>query len=90
MDNQNNQNNQKPNNNKNQQGISFVILVTLITTIMVLALYQFRGATNSEEISYNKFLSMVDKGEIKKVEIKSDKLVITAKKKGKEDRKSVV
>ncbi|MCI8319535.1 MAG: ATP-dependent zinc metalloprotease FtsH [Dorea sp.] len=84
MDNQNNQNNQKPNNNKNQQGISFVILVTLITTIMVLALYQFRGATNSEEISYNKFLSMVDKGEIKKVEIKSDKLVITAKKKGKE------
>ena len=83
MDNQNNQNNQRPNNNKNQQGISFVILVTLITTIMVLALYQFRGATNSEEISYDKFLAMVDKGEIEKVEIKSDKLVITAKKKDK-------
>ena len=84
MDNQNNQNNQRPNNNKNQQGISFVILVTLITTIMVLALYQFRGATNSEEISYDKFLAMVDKGEIEKVEIKSDKLVITAKKEGDE------
>ncbi len=84
MDNQNNQNNQRPNNNKNQQGISFVILVTLITTIMVLALYQFRGTTNSEEISYDKFLAMVDKGEIEKVEIKSDKLVITAKKKGDE------
>ena len=83
MDNQNNQNNQRPNNNKNQQGISFVILVTLITTIMVLALYKFRGATNSEEISYDKFLAMVDKGEIEKVEIKSDKLVITAKKKDK-------
>ena len=49
---------------------------------MVLALYQFRGTTNSEEISYDKFLAMVDKGEIEKVEIKSDKLVITAKKKG--------
>ncbi len=84
MDNQNNQNNQRPNNNKNQQGISFVILVTLLTTIMVLALYQFRGATNSEEISYDKFLAMVDKGEVEKVEIKSDKLVITAKKQGKE------
>ncbi len=83
MDNQNNQNNQRPNNNKNQQGISFIILVTLITTIMVLALYQFRGATNSEEITYDKFLAMVDKGEIEKVEIKSDKLVITAKKKDK-------
>lgn len=84
MDNQNNQNNQRPNNNKNQQGISFVILVTLLTTIMVLALYQFRGATNSEEISYDKFLAMVDKGEVEKVEIKSDKLVITAKKQCKE------
>ncbi len=82
MDNQNNpnnQNNQKPNNNKNQQGISFVILVTLITTIMVLALYQLRDATNSEEITYDAFLAMVDK-----VEIQSDKIVVTAKKKGKE------
>lgn len=87
MDNQNNsnnQNNQKPNNNKNQQGISFVILVTLITTIMVLALYQLRDATNSEEITYDAFLAMVDKGEVEKVEIQSDKIVITAKKKGKE------
>ena len=87
MDNQNNpnnQNNQKPNNNKNQQGISFVILVTLITTIMVLALYQLRDATNSEEITYDAFLAMVDKGEVEKVEIQSDKIVVTAKKKGKE------
>ena len=87
MDNQNNpnnQNNQKPNNNKNQQGISSVILVTLITTIMVLALYQLRDGTNSEEITYDAFLAMVDKGEVEKVEIQSDKIVVTAKKKGKE------
>ncbi len=81
MDNQNNQNNQKPNNNKTPQGIPFVILVTLITTIMVLALYQFKGVTDSEEITYDKFLAMVDKGEVEKVEIQSDKIVITAKKK---------
>lgn len=84
QNNQNNQNNQKPNKNRNQQGISFVILVTLITTIMVLALYQLRDATTSEEITYDAFLAMVDKGEVEKVEIQSDKIVITAKKTGKE------
>ncbi|MGN1165674.1 MAG: ATP-dependent zinc metalloprotease FtsH [Lachnospiraceae bacterium] len=81
MDNQNNQNNKNQNNNKNQQGIPFVILVTLITTILVLALYQFKGVTNSEEITYDQFLSMVDNGEVEEVEIQSDKLVIKAKKK---------
>lgn len=80
MDNQNNQNNKNQNNNKNQQGIPFVILVTLITTIIVLALYQFKGVTNSEEITYDEFLAMVDNGEIDEVEIQSDKLVIKAKK----------
>ncbi len=59
-------------------------MVTLITTIMVLALYQLRDATNSEEITYDAFLAMVDKGEVEKVEIQSDKIVVTAKKKGKE------
>lgn len=87
MDNQNNpnnQNNKNPNNRRNQQGIPFVILVTLITTIMVLALYQLRDVTNSEEITYDAFLDMVDKGEVEKVEIQSDKIVITAKKQGNE------
>lgn len=80
MDNQNNQNknNKKPNNN--QQGITLVILVTLITTILVLALYQFRGVSGSEEITYDKFLAMVDDGKVEEVEIQSDKLVIKAKK----------
>ena len=82
MDNQNNQNknNQKPNKNKNQQGLPFVLLVTLITTILVLALYQFKGVTNSEEITYDEFLSMVDEGKVEEVEIQSDQLVIKAKK----------
>ena len=79
MDNQNKKN-QDPKKN-NRQGFSFVILVTLITTILVLALYQFQGQGSETEISYDKFLKYVDAGKVDKVEIDSDKLIITMKKK---------
>lgn len=78
MDNQNKKN-QDPKKN-NRQGFSFVILVTLITTILVLALYQFQGQESETEISYDKFLKYVDAGKVDKVEIDSDKLIITMKK----------
>ena len=83
MDNQNNKN---KNNKNNKQGLSFIILVTLITTMLVLALYQFQGATGDKEITYDKFLEMVDKGKVEKVVIQNDKIVITEKKK-KDDKK---
>ena len=80
MDNQNkNRNNQKPDKN-NKQGFPFIIFITLITAILVFALYQFPGAESDQEISYNKFLKMVDDKKVDKVEIQSDKIVITAKK----------
>ncbi|WP_346707883.1 ATP-dependent zinc metalloprotease FtsH [Massilistercora timonensis] len=81
MDNQNNQNrnNQDPNRN-NRQGISFVVLVTLITTILVLALFQFQGTGTEEEITYDKFLKMVDDGKVAEVQIQNDRLLIKAKK----------
>ena len=81
MDNQNNQNrnNQDPNKN-NRQGISFVVLVTLITTILVLALFQFQGTGTEEEITYDKFLQMVDDGKVAEVQIQNDRLLIKAKK----------
>lgn len=81
MDNQNNQNrnNQDPNRN-NRQGISFVVLVTLITTILVLALFQFQGTGTEEEITYDKFLQMVDDGKVAEVQIQNDRLLIRAKK----------
>ncbi len=78
MDNQNNPNNKDNRNNK--QNLSFILIVTLITTILVLALYQFQGKTSDQEISYNEFLKMVDDGKVDKVEIRSDRLVITEKK----------
>lgn len=86
MDNQNNQNrnnNQDPNRN-NRQGVSFVLVVTLITTILVLILFQFQGMDSAKEISYNKFINMVENGEVEKVDIGSNQINITAKQ-GKDD-----
>lgn len=74
----NNQNNK--NNKNNKQGISFILLVTVITSILVIALFQFQGMTSAKEITYNKFLKMVDDGEVRKVQIQSDKIMIVTKK----------
>ena len=79
MDNQK-KNNQNPNNKNNKQGFSFIILVTLITSILVRALYQFQGEGAESEITYDKFLEYVDKGQVARVEIQNDQLVITMKK----------
>lgn len=77
----NNQNNQNNNNDKNpknnKQGISIIIITTLITAFLVLGLYQFMQNGTSKEIPYSEFLKMVDSGEVKKVEIDSDRLIIT-------------
>ena len=75
MDNQNNKNNKN-----NKQGISFILLVTVITSILVIALFQFQGMTSAKEITYNKFLKMVDDGEVRKVQIQSDKIMVVTKK----------
>ena len=76
MDSQNN----NPNNRNNRQGLSFILIVTLITAMLVMMLYQFQGNGNEQEISYDEFLKMVDDGEVDKVLIQSNQIVITAKK----------
>mgnify|MGYP000218116039 CR=1 FL=1 len=75
MDNQN----KNQNNKNNRQGLSFILIVTLVTTLLVMALYQFQGAGSDQEISYNEFLKMVDDGDVEKVVIQSNQIVITAK-----------
>ena len=69
-----NQNGNKDNNKNNKQGFSFVILITMLTALLVFAMYQFQGVESDQEITYNKFLK------VEKVEIKSDRILITAKK----------
>ena len=75
-----NQNGNKDNNKNNKQGFSFVILITMLTALLVFAMYQFQGVDSDKEITYNKFLKMIDEKKVEKVEIKSDRILITAKK----------
>ena len=75
-----NQNGNKDNNKNNKQGFSFVILITMLTALLVFAMYQFQGVESDQEITYNKFLKMIDEKKVEKVEIKSDRILITAKK----------
>ena len=75
-----NQNGNKDNNKNNKQGFSFVILITMLTALLVFAMYQFQGGESDQEITYNKCLKMSDEKKVEKVEIKSDRILITAKK----------
>ena len=75
-----NQNGNKDNNKNNKQGFSFVILITMLTALLVFAMYQFQGVESDQGITYNKFLKMIDEKKVEKVEIKSDRILITAKK----------
>ena len=75
-----NQNGNKDNNKNNKQGFSFVILITMLTALLVFAMYQFQGVDSDQEITYNKFLKMIDEKKVEEVEIKSDRILITAKK----------
>ncbi len=78
--NRNNPNGQNTDNNGNRRpGLSFVIMITLVTAILVLAMFQFNGDDESAEITYDQFLTMVDDGEVTKVEIESDRLIITGR-----------
>lgn len=81
MNNQNNNRNNKPDPNRNnKQGIAFIFIVTLITSLIVMAMYQFQGSGNANEITYDKFLQMVDDKKVDEVIISSDRIQIKAKK----------
>ena len=75
MDNQNN----KKNDNNNRQNYGIIIITTIIAAVFVIFLYQLMQDTPSQEISYTKFMDMVEKGEVKEVTIDSEKITIIPK-----------
>ena len=80
MDNQNNRNNpNNQNNKKNGSGGNMFFLIFLLCAVLGFAFFQFRSDNNAKKISYDKFLDMVDAGEVKKVDIEAYKIVITPK-----------
>lgn len=80
---ENNQNHNK-NIKNDKRGWILVLVVTLITGFLVLSVFDFAGNATSEEISYDEFLDMVEKGQVEEVAIGNDKLIITPKKEDKE------
>ncbi len=83
MDNQNNRNkNNDPRRNRNnKQGFGIILITSILTLFLVLGLYQMMPGKEPEEISYSKFLDMVEAGQVEKVVIGSDSIEITPKKK---------
>ena len=76
MDNQNNKNND-PNNSR--QGWGIILATTLLVAFVVMGLYSLMQGTGPEEISYDKFLKLVDGGEVEEVTLSSTRIYITLK-----------
>ena len=81
MDNQNNKNN--PNNNR--QGWGIILITTLLVTFMVLGFYTLMRGAGPEEISYDKFLDMVDDGKVEVVRLNSSRIYITLTEKARQE-----
>ena len=84
MDNQYNRNssnnNKNPNAPKNKKpGWGALIFVGIISLILVIAMYNMGQDTEMQKITYDEFLEMVDNGEVEKVVLESDRIVITPK-----------
>ncbi|HJB01722.1 MAG TPA: ATP-dependent zinc metalloprotease FtsH [Candidatus Mediterraneibacter merdavium] len=73
MDNQNNKNH--PNNNR--QGWGIILVTTLLVTFMVMGFYSLMRGSGPEEISYDKFLDMVDDKKVAEVSLSSNRIYIT-------------
>ena len=84
MDNQNN----KKNDNNNRQNYGIIIITTIIAAVFVMFLYQLMQDTPSQEISYTKFMDMVEKGEVKEVTIDSEKITIIPKTEAKKNQEN--
>ena len=77
MDNQNNKGS-GPNNNR--QGWGVILVTTLLVTFVVMGLYSLMQGSNPEEISYDKFLELVDDNKVDEVTLGSTRIYITLKK----------
>ena len=73
----------KQGSNKNHQSI-LAFLICLLVTLVCFALFTNMLKDNSSEISYDKFIDMVDKDQVKEVTIQSSTLTIVPKKQNSE------
>ena len=83
MDNQNN----KKNDNNNRQNYGIIIITTIIAAVFVMFLYQLMQDTPSQEISYTKFMDMVEQGEIDEEELNELQKILDRAEKQKKNTK---
>ena len=70
-------NNRKNDPNHNRQGWGIILITTLLVTFMVMGFYSLMRGSGLEEISYDKFLEMVEDGEVQEVSLNSDRIYVT-------------
>ena len=71
---ENNNKNKGPNNNR--QGWGIILFTTLLVTFVVMGLYSMMQGGGASEISYDKFLKLVDNGKVESVTFTSSKINI--------------
>ena len=79
MNNNNNNNNKKK--NENTRFIIICVIATLFTIMLITFLNNKIQESSRIEITYSKFLEMIDNGEIKAVKVSSNKIYIVPKNK---------
>ena len=71
---------QDPNRNKKNHQSILAFLICLLVTLVCFSLFTNMLQDNSSEITYDKFIDMVEKDEVKSVTLQSDTLTIVPKK----------
>ncbi len=74
-----NNNNNKNNPRNNRQGWGVILFTTLLALFIVMGLYSMMQDRDPEEVSYDKFLKLVDEHKVEKVTIESSRIYITLK-----------
>lgn len=70
-------NNKKNDPNHNRQGWGIILITTLLVTFMVMGLFSLMRGSGPEEISYDRFLALIEDGKVKEVSLNSDRIYIT-------------
>lgn len=76
-------NNRNDDDKRKNQKIILIIVAALVTIMIVTSFTTFMNNATSEEITYSKFLSMLDDGQVDSVEIDSDGTIIITPKNAK-------
>ena len=80
MDNNDKNNQPKKDGNRNRQSILMFLICVLISLVCMGAFSDLFSSTASKEISYDKFISMVDAGQVKEVQLEGSTITIVPKK----------